>query len=97
MNLAQLSNLLEAFVWFSIAAILLVKSRSARIHARTVLVLAVSFAIFGLTDLIEIQSGAWWRPTWLLALKALCVVSFVLCHVRYLRTGPASEDDTIQS
>lgn len=31
---------------------------------------------FGVSDIIELQTGAWWRPWWLLLLKAACLLSF---------------------
>lgn len=44
-------------------------------RARCVLA-AVTFAAFGLSDVVEVQTGAWYRPWWLFAWKAACVAVF---------------------
>ena len=40
--------------------------------------LAAGLIVFGVSDVIEIGSGAWWRPWWLLVLKGGCVVVIVV-------------------
>lgn len=35
-------------------------------------------AVFGVSDLIEAQTGAWWEPWSLLVMKAACVLVFLL-------------------
>jgi len=92
MNFAQVGNLLEAIVWLAIGVVLFARSQRPTGHVRLLRVLAVTFAIFGLTDLIEIQTGAWWKPPWLLGIKAVCVASFVLCFWHYLRTRLSAPD-----
>jgi hypothetical protein len=34
--------------------------------------------VFGVSDLVEAQTGAWWEPWWLFVMKAACVLVFVL-------------------
>lgn len=94
MNLAQFGNLLEAITWLGIAIALLLKSRKVASNARLLQVLAASFALFGVSDLIEIQTGAWWRPAWLFVLKVACVCVFAGCLWRYLRFKNRSPNDT---
>lgn len=43
----------------------------------------ITFVVFGISDLIEAKTGAWWRPWPLLALKACCVVALILIYRRY--------------
>jgi hypothetical protein len=40
---------------------------------------------FGLSDLVESQTGAWWTPWWLFAWKALCVLGLLACGVALVR------------
>jgi hypothetical protein len=40
--------------------------------------LAVGFLAFGVSDLIEVSTGAWWRPPDLLAYKAVCLVGIAV-------------------
>lgn len=50
---------------------------------------AVILVLFGLSDVVEAGTGAWWRPWWLLAWKAACIVALTALFVRhYRRCGP---------
>jgi hypothetical protein len=46
---------------------------------------ALTFLLFGLSDVVEVRTGAWWRPWWLLVWKAVCVLALVLLRAEYLR------------
>jgi hypothetical protein len=46
---------------------------------------AFGFVLFGISDLIEIGTGAWWRPGWLLLAKIACLSLLVACLLAYLR------------
>jgi hypothetical protein len=39
--------------------------------------LPLCFVVFGASDVIEAQTGAWWHPWWLFVMKALCVLGFL--------------------
>jgi hypothetical protein len=32
---------------------------------------------FGFSDVVEIQTGAWWRPWWLLVWKGACLLAML--------------------
>ena len=86
MDFETSGNLVEAALWFAVSLTFVVKTAFAHGRLRRVFsILAVAFAVFGLTDLIESETGAWWRPLWLLGLKAACVASFVVGFVAYYR------------
>ncbi|HRH96545.1 MAG TPA: hypothetical protein PLB55_11450 [Prosthecobacter sp.] len=68
-------NEAEAGLWFVIALVLAVRLHMKR-PWRWLLPLA--FAVFGVSDLIEVRTGAWWDPWWLLVMKAACVLVFLL-------------------
>jgi len=86
MDIEKSGNLAEAVLCFALSSIFVVKMAIAPGKLRRVfLILTVAFAVFGLTDLIESETGAWWRPLWLLGLKAACVASFVVGFVAYYR------------
>ena len=68
-------NEIEAGLWFAIALALAICLRMRRPWRW---LLPLSFAVFGVSDLIEVQTGAWWEPWWLLAMKATCVLVFLL-------------------
>ena len=76
-------NQAEALLWLCISLGILVYSLIQKIRRKPVsffqLLLIPSFALFGFSDLVEAQTGAWWRPWWLLVIKAACIVSFLIC------------------
>jgi len=79
-------NLYEAILWFVIAAALFVTAifdKSKTLYKINLIISAILFILFGISDLIEMQTGAWWRPLSLLALKSACVVGFALCFIKY--------------
>ena len=68
-------NEIEAGLWFAIALSLAIWLRMKRPWRW---LLPLSFAVVGVSDLIEAQTGAWWEPWWLLVMKATCVLVFLL-------------------
>lgn len=67
-------NVIEAGFWiviglgFAVAALRASSKRRTRCLQATVTLVA-----FGISDIVECYTGAWWRPWWLFAWKALCV------------------------
>lgn len=77
-------NQVEAGLWFCLGAVLALSTRRTQAALRkTVWVAAVAFLIFGISDLIEARTGAWWQPLWLLILKVVCIAILVGCFLRY--------------
>lgn len=74
----------EAGLWFVIALVLAVRLCMARPWRW---LLPCAFAVFGVSDLIEVQTGAWWDPWWLLVMKAACVLVFLLAWRAHRRQG----------
>ena len=74
----------EAGLWFIVALVVFVRSRSQPVAPQKIGgIAAAAFFFFGLSDLIEAQTGAWWRPWWLFVLKATCVFVFGVCGLKY--------------
>jgi hypothetical protein len=72
-------NWAEVVLWGAIAIACLIRALTYTGTKRRLLAIAaVSFAIFAVTDVLEVESGAWWEPPWLLALKAACVATLLL-------------------
>lgn len=64
----------EAVLWMVLAAAIAVRFRTAERRTRRCAWSASALLVaFGISDVIEIQTGAWWRPPELLILKALCL------------------------
>ena len=70
-------------MWVVIALILAIKAVKQREYRRFSIWASVSFLLFGISDFIEMKTGAWWEPWPLLLLKAVCVASFLACLVSY--------------
>lgn len=73
-------------LWFAIALGLIINllMKGHRDAYFTVNIIAsLAFIAFGISDIIEASTGAWWRPFSLLVLKAVCVVSFIGCFIKY--------------
>ena len=79
-----LSNRLEAGLWIVVALAMTVAAVRRRHVRRECMIGAIAFALFGISDLVETTTGAWWRPWWLLAWKAACLVAFLWLLKRYL-------------
>ena len=72
-----LGNYVEARLWITIAVLFAILSTRRRGAVRSrCAIAAVAFLLFGLSDVVEAQTGAWWRPWWLLVWKATCVLAF---------------------
>ena len=74
----------EAALWGLIAVVLLWR---CRLPGGWRWLLPLAFAVFAVTDLIEIQTGAWNDPWWLGVLKAACVLVFLLAWRVHRRQG----------
>lgn len=77
------ANYLEAALWIVIGIGFLLHAMIKRGGASS-LVASVAFLLFGVSDLIETRTGAWWRPWWLLALKGACLAVFLVLLARHV-------------
>ena len=75
-------NAFEVVWWIGCGVVVFAKSlRAEPPHRGRGLLSAVTLVLFGLSDVVELQTGAWWRPWWLLVWKALCIAILVMCAV----------------
>jgi hypothetical protein len=75
---------IEAVLWVIIGIAVLVRSRNASGRLRHVgLVAGLAFFAFAGTDLVELRTGAWYRPWWLLVYNVLCVTTLAVCYGVY--------------
>ena len=66
-------NLIEAAWWIALGLIVVGLAIAKRLPARWTLPLAVTLIAFGISDIVEVRTGAWYRPWWMLLWKASCV------------------------
>jgi len=80
-------NVIEAVFWMAVAATVYLRSERNSgpgwldLGARA----AVAFFWFGISDFIEVRTGAWYRPLGLLAMKGICVAVLLHCLVCHRR------------
>ncbi|MCA8996952.1 MAG: hypothetical protein KDA80_08200 [Planctomycetaceae bacterium] len=69
----QIFNACEGILWIALALIFGC-GRITGLRPPLRIQFAVSLLLFSLSEWIEIQTGAWWRPWWLAFLKGTCIV-----------------------
>ncbi len=68
----------EAMLWLVFAAIVVVRFRHSDDSVRrTARLTGLFIVLFAASDVIEIQTGAWWRPPGLLLLKGVCLIGLI--------------------
>jgi len=71
-------NIFEAGLWATFALLTAVFGGRVRgITTRLRTLLSAFFLAFGTSDLIELSTGAWWRPPGLLVFKGVCLFGIV--------------------
>lgn len=64
-------NACEGLLWTAIAVGLLIVVCQKRQNPGLILALAFLFFTFGVSDWVEIGTGGWYKPWWMLAWKAM--------------------------
>ncbi len=78
-------NIAEAVVWTAMGISLLIVSLRSR-PSVVLAVLGATLLAFGASDVVETQTGAWWRPWWLLVWKGLCLAVIAGCLLALMRS-----------
>ena len=95
-DVAATFNAVEAVWWWVVAAVVARPSfEPDRLRAVDRWTLVLAFAAFGVSDVIEYFTGAWWRPRWLLVLKVGCIAAFITAVVRAVVRGRRDAAATI--
>ena len=72
MGIEWTGNLVEGIFWSGVGLCFAISMLAPPVRWDKA-VAAATFILFGLSDFVEMHTGAWWRPWWLLAWKATCV------------------------
>ncbi len=79
----RIANYVESGVWVLVAiGIVWWGFRRANWRRRPVICAAIVLVAFGGSDIVEADTGAWWRPWWLLLWKSLCILLFLVAILR---------------
>jgi len=85
-DLEKKGNLVEAAFWMLVTVVILVKAIRAVVPLRRIFfILSAAFFVFSISDIIESQTGAWWKPLWLLLMKTGCIAVFFFGSREYFR------------
>ncbi|RMF85294.1 MAG: hypothetical protein D6744_01640 [Planctomycetota bacterium] len=85
-------NQSEAALWLLVAAAFAWYAwRQDGVRRRRCWQAAGVFLAFGISDLAEIRTGGWWKPWWLFAWKAACVVAMVWLLIDDIRRKRAEK------
>jgi hypothetical protein len=80
-NIHGIGNAFEAAVWWVLGVCVLTAALRQTGQRRNIVIVGVILILFGVSDVVEISTGAWWRPWWLFVWKAFCVL--ILCWQWY--------------
>ncbi|MFQ5489368.1 MAG: hypothetical protein ACE5GE_01495 [Phycisphaerae bacterium] len=74
----QTANYLEAALWcvIGLGCAFVGRHRAGRVRRRLFMAVPL-FLLFGLSDVVEVYTGAWWHPWWLLVWKACCIAGLL--------------------
>jgi hypothetical protein len=77
-------NFVEGLFWIILAILIGTRSfKAAPILQKIYFAAGIILLAFGCSDFVEMRTGAWWRPWWLLVWKGGCLTGFVLLLVWY--------------
>lgn len=89
-DLERTGNYIEACFWAAVGLVVVIVAIRRRAWRREAAFAGVTFVIFGASDVVEAQTGAWWRPWWLLVWKASCVTVLAVLLARHARRRSGS-------
>lgn len=88
--LIELFNLIEGFFWIGLGVWMVLGKKQLFVSNNKTTSGIISI-IFGISDFVEMGTGAWWRPWWLLAWKGACVAVGLIILI--LTKGGSHEDN----
>ncbi len=80
-----IANYAEAALWIAIGLGFAIVALARPTARRRALLAAATLIAFGLSDIVETRTGAWWRPWWLFVWKAMCVAALLALAIDHFR------------
>ena len=86
MEIVRTGNIIEGFFWLGVSLFFLVPALRPKEKNRLFCLFgAMVFILFGCSDFYEAQTGAWWKPWWLILWNAGCVLGIVTIVLWYIK------------
>ena len=80
MDVSQIFNSIEMFFWLIVSAIFFASGLyKHNRYEKLLFLLSVALVAFGVSDGVEVNTGAWWLPVW----KISCVIILAGCLIYY--------------
>jgi hypothetical protein len=79
-------NYAEAALWAAMGVGFVVRAIVSPSAGWASLAAAAALFAFAVSDVVEVRTGAWWRPWWLLAWKGACLAVLVGLLRAYVRS-----------
>ena len=76
-------NLCEGILWISLAVGFVLVWWRKRRNTDLMVTSGLLFTMFGISDFVEIKTGAWYKPWWLLVWKASTLLGLVVVFVLF--------------
>jgi hypothetical protein len=81
-------NGFEAALWALLAIVVVIRYRHAVAGLRRLSYgTSALLVLFAGSDIIEMHTGAWWKPPGLLLFKGVCLVGLIWCFRRLMHAG----------
>ncbi|WP_299461880.1 hypothetical protein [uncultured Gimesia sp.] len=96
LEIDQIFHLAEVILWISIASVFLFRLQHTQNNRDLSITCVIAFALFGVSDFIEINTRAWYQPLSLFILKACCVLTLVTVFIIYRRRRKIPPDKSLQ-
>jgi hypothetical protein len=78
-------NICEGILWIGIAVGFAVVFYRRHQNLDLMLASGLLFLSFGLSDLVEIKTGGWYKPWWMLCWKGATLLAFVVVYLLFRR------------
>jgi hypothetical protein len=83
-EVVRMGNLIEGIFWIAVGLLfLLFLVRPG--YRRAKIVAAINLAVFGISNFVEMGTGTWYHPWWLLVWKSACVAVACAQLLQYVR------------
>lgn len=90
-NVFRRFNRAEGIFWIVLGLGFFVVMARRRQNLDLMTAAGLLFVAFGLSDFVEIQTGGWYKPWWLLAWKAANLAGFLVVYLSFRRRATISE------